>query len=179
MTRQLSAIPAAVVLFLVSVPLVAEGDTAKIEALERKIDALQARIVALEARETFTSFMPDFAERFHVMHRAGDSGDWAVASHELQELKRLTRLSISIDAEKGRIMGEMMNPSFEALENAIGHGNHKKFQTALVEATNTCNACHVATGSGFVQVSLEPAESLTIRHPHKFSEQAVPGGHSH
>ncbi len=45
--------------------------------------------------------MPNFSERFHVMHRAGESGDWAVAAHEFAELKRLTRLSTTIDSEEG------------------------------------------------------------------------------
>jgi hypothetical protein len=160
-------------------PLLASSDEKKFEALERQIEALQTRITTLEARHTFTSFMPDFAERFHVMHIAGEAGDWAVASHELQEMKRLTRLSTSIDADKGKLMQEMMKPSFEALDNAIEHGNHKKFEKALTQTTDTCNACHTATGSGFVQVTLDVRNSLSLRHPHKFVQQKVPGGHSH
>jgi hypothetical protein len=179
MNKQLKAVFAASVLTALSTPLLAESDGAKLEELEGQIKALQARIAALEAHHTFTSFMPDFAERFHVMHRAGDSGDWAVASHELEELKRLTRLSTSIDADKGKLMQGMMKPSFEALENAIEHGNNKKFRKALTQATETCNACHTATGSGFVQVTLDARESLSIRHPHKFQKQEVPGGHTH
>jgi len=179
MSKQLRAVFAASVLAALSTPLLADSDGAKLEELEGQIKALQARIAALEAHHTFTSFMPDFAERFHVMHRAGDSGDWAVASHELEELKRLTRLSTSVDADKGKLMQGMMKPSFEALENAIEHGNTKKFQIALKQTTETCNACHMATGSGFVQVTLDARESLSLRHPHKFQKQEVPGGHTH
>lgn len=61
---------------LLTTSVLAEND-ADIGALKRQIDALQTRIAALEARQTFTSFMPAFAERFHVMHRAGEAGDWA------------------------------------------------------------------------------------------------------
>ena len=179
MYMKLKAIFAATALAALSMPLLADSDGAKIEVLERQIEALQARIAALEAHRTFTTFMPNFAERFHVMHRAGESGDWAIAAHELQEMKRLTRLSTSIDADKGKLMQAMMTPSFEELESAIGHSNHKKFEKALIQTTNTCNACHTATGSDFVQVTLDPAEALSIRHPHKFSEQKMQGGHSH
>jgi hypothetical protein len=179
MKRQLRAVLAASVLAAVSMPLPADSDGAKIEALERQITALQARIAMLEERLTFTSFMPDFAERFHVMHRAGEAGDWAVASHELEELKRITRLSTAVDSEKGKLMQAMMKPSFEALENAIKHGNHDKFVKALIQTTDTCNACHTATGSAFVQVTLDARDSMSLRHPHKFMEQEVPGGHTH
>jgi uncharacterized protein YabN with tetrapyrrole methylase and pyrophosphatase domain len=179
MKRQLRAMLAASVLAAVSMPLLADSDGAKIQALERQVEALQARIAALEERLTFTSFMPDFAERFHVMHRAGEAGDWAVASHELEEMKRLARISPSIDSDKGKLMQAMMNPSFEALEKAIEHGNHDKFVKALSQTTDTCNACHTATGSGFVQVTLDARDSMSLRHPHKFMEQEVPGGHMH
>lgn len=179
MNKELKNILAASALAALAMPALADSDGADIQALQRQIDALQARIAALEAHRTFTSFMPDFAERFHVMHRAGESGDWAIASHELAEMKRLTKLSTSVDAEKGKLMQAMMKPSFEELESAIVHGNHEKFEKALANTTSTCNACHTATGSEFVQVTLDPKESLSIRHPHQFTKQEVPGGHSH
>jgi hypothetical protein len=147
--------------------------------LERQIEALQTRIAALEAYQTFTSFMPNFSERFHVMHRAGESGDWAVAAHEFEEMKRLTILSTTIDAEKGQLMQAMLGPSFEALESAIEHNDHEKFEKALTQTIDTCNACHAATGSDFVQVTLDAREALSIRHPHKFIEREVPDGHAH
>jgi len=179
MNTQLRAVFAAAMLAALSTPLLADSDGAKFEALEHQIEVLQARIAALEERLTFTSFMPDFAERFHVMHRAGEAGDWAVASHELEEMKRLARLSTSIDAATGQLMQEMMKPNFEALENAIEHTNGKKFETALSQTTATCNACHAATGSGFVQVTLDASDSTSLRHPHKFMEQQMTGGHAH
>ena len=167
------------IIFAVSMPLPADSEEAKIQSLERQIEMLESRIAALEARETFTSFMPNFAERFHVMHLAGEAGDWAVASHELQEMERLARVSQSIDAEKGALMLGMMEPNFEALEHAIEHGNHEKFEKALADTTNTCNSCHAATGSAFIRVSLDASDTLSLRHPHKFMKQKMPGGHTH
>jgi len=149
------------------------------DRLVARIQALEARILVLESRFSFASFMPDFAERFHVMHRAGEAGDWAVASHELQEMMRLARLSPSIDNDKGNLMIAMLEPSFEALEHAIEHSNHEKFHKALSQTIDTCNACHTATGSKFVQVELDARGSLSMRHPHKLMERQVPDGHSH
>jgi hypothetical protein len=179
MKKLMKAVALALAIAILSTPVLADSDEAKFKALEHQIEALQTRIAALEARQTFTSFMPNFSERFHVMHRAGEAGDWAVASHELQEMKRLTLLSTTIDGEKGQLMQGMMGPSFEALENAIGHGNHEKFEKALVQTISTCNACHTATGSDFVQVTLDARDSLSIRHPHKLMQRAVSGGHAH
>ncbi len=179
MMKQMKAAALVTAVAMLSTPVLASSDGAKFEALEHQIEALQARIAALEAHQTFTSFMPNFSERFHVMHRAGEAGDWAVASHELQEMKRLTILSITIDNEKGQLMRAMMGPNFEALESAIEHNDHEKFEKALTQTIDTCNACHTATGSDFVQVTLDARQALSIRHPHKFMEREVSSGHSH
>lgn len=179
MTANMKAISVAALLAALSAPVMADEDAADIQALKAQIQALQARVNALEARQTFTSFMPNIAERFHVMHRAGEAGDWAVASHELEELKRITSLSPTIDEKNGRLMIAMMGPSFDALEEAIEHGNHEKFEKALSQSINTCNSCHVATGSEFVEVTLDAEESLSMRHPHRFMRRDMPSGHAH
>lgn len=179
MNKQIKAIVFASLIAILSGPVMADSDAADIRALKGQIEALQARVAALEARQTFTGFMPDFAERFHVMHRAGEAGDWAVASHELAEMKRMAAQSTGIDMEKGKMMQAMMGPSFDALEEAMEHGDPKKFDKALNQTISTCNACHTATGSDFVQVTLDARESLSLRHPHRLMAREVPGGHSH
>ena len=160
-------------------PVHADSDGEALEKLRLQIQALQDRVTALEALTTFTTFMPNFAERFHVMHHAGEAGDWAVASHELAEMQRMARLSTSIDGEKGRLLNAMMAPSFADLDDAIEHGNGTKFEKALVQTITTCNACHAATGSGFVEVTLEVPDLLSLRHPHRLVARGVPEGHSH
>ena len=155
------------------------GHDSSSDSLNERIKVLEARLVALEARHTFAAFMPNMAERFHVMHRAGEAGDWAVAAHELQELKRVTKLSTAVDTEKGELMNAMLDPSLESLEQAIGDGDIENFRKALNQTLNTCNACHVATGSAFVQVDMDAQGSLSMRHPHSFLAQDAPKDHGH
>lgn len=149
-----------------------------VDQLMEQIKAMEGRITILESRFTFASFMPDFAERFHVMHRASDSEDWAVASHELQTMKQLIVSSKYIDAEKGALFQAMMGPVIDKMDNAISHANGKKMTAALTEAVQTCNACHTATGSPFIKVTLDATESLSMRHPHEFTKQKM-GKHMH
>jgi hypothetical protein len=164
---------------LISAPVMADSDDARLKRLEEQVHALQAQVQALEAQQSFTSFMPNFAERFHVMHRAGEAGDWAVAAHELAEMKRLTSLSPTIDKEKGQLMQSMLGGNLAALDEAIEHGNQEKFQKALEQTITNCNSCHVATGSGFVEVVLDATGSLSMRHPHRFVRREMPSGHTH
>ncbi|MDH3713849.1 MAG: hypothetical protein OET44_08400 [Gammaproteobacteria bacterium] len=176
--RMSATLAAPVVIALMSAAL-ADSDAPTVSELQRQIEALQTRIEQLEARHTFASFMPNVAERFHVMHRAGEVGDWAVASHELAEIQRITGLATAADAKNGTLMQGMMAASYAALESAIEHGNAKKFQHALQQTIDSCNACHVATGSDFVEVTLDAADALSLRHPHSLKQRGSPVGHTH
>lgn len=145
-----------------------------------ELEALRKRVAELEAlKPTLTTIMPDFAERFHVMHYAGDAGDWAVAQHELAEMQRMVRVAGVIDAEKGALMKGFLTKNFNELAAAIEHGNRESFDKALAQTVANCNACHAAAGSAFIRVSLDVAESLTLRHPHAFVRERVRGEHMH
>jgi hypothetical protein len=179
MKKRMSATLAAPVIFALAGAVLGDSDSSKVTALQRQIEALEIRIEKLEARHTFASFMPNVAERFHVMHRAGEVGDWAVAAHELAEIERITQLATAADAKNGKLMQGMMAASYKSLESAIEHGNPKKFQLALQQSIDSCNACHVATGSDFVQVTLDTADALSLRHPHRLEQRGSPAGHTH
>lgn len=156
-----------------------EPELETIDDLEREIKALRERVAVLEAlKPTITNFMPSFSERFHVMHRAGDAGDWAVAAHEVDEMRRLTGVVKYIDPKLGELMIAFMDGNLRKLKEAIEHGNPKSFQAALKDTIAGCNACHSATGS-IIAVTLNVAESLSMRHPHALRKSAAPKRHMH
>lgn len=147
--------------------------------LKKEIKALRERVAVLEAlKPTITNFMPNFSERFHVMHRAGDAGDWAVAAHEVDEMRRLTGVTKYIDPKLGELMPAFMDGNLRKLKEAVEHGNSKSFQGALKDTVASCNGCHTATGST-IAVTLNVAESLSMRHPHALRKSAVPKQHMH
>lgn len=158
---------------------VKEPQMKTLDDLAREITGLRQRVAALEAiRPTFTNFMPNFSERFHVMHRAGDVGDWAVAAHEVSEMQRLTRTSKYIDPKLGGLMQGFMDGNLRKLKEAIDHGSAKSFQIALKDTVVSCNGCHAATGST-IAVSLDVDDSLSMRHPHALKKSVVPKEHAH
>ncbi len=168
-------------------PLMADSDSKEVQALTKQVRSLSDEVARLRkaveslqaVQPTMTTLMPDFAERFHVMHLAGDAGDWAVAAHELLELERLVGVAKHIDQKSGALMEGFMNQSFRSLNAAIEHGDHNSFTRALGETVKNCNACHNAVGSPFIEVSLEVDESLNMRHPHALHKSKKPGEHMH
>ena len=88
-------------------------------------------------------------------------------------------MNLTIDADKGNLLQAMMGPSFEALEKSIEHGSRGQLEVALEQTVNTCNSCHAATGSAFINLTLDVPDSLSMRHPHRFTRQDAPEVHLH
>lgn len=158
----------------------APAELETMEDLREEVRALREAVRSLQAtRPTTTALMPDFAERFHVIHYAGEAGDWAVATHELLEMERIMKVIGRVNSEYGEMMQGFMSPSFDALNAAIEHGDRGAFNDALTGTVEQCNACHTAVGSGFVEVTLDVDESLSMRHPHRLQPSEKPGDHTH
>lgn len=177
----------ALVIVGLSGAVMADSDSKEVQALTQKVRALSDEVEQLRkvveslqaVQPTVTSLMPEFAERFHVMHYAGESGDWAVSAHEMLALQRLINVIKHIDAEKGAMMEGFMNGSFRKLNAAIEHGNRESFRKALTETVKNCNNCHVAVGSPFMKVLLEARDSLSLRHSHDLGESKAHGPRTH
>jgi hypothetical protein len=176
-----------IAIFGFSGPVMADTDSKELQTLTKEIRALTAEVAELQKsvaslqrlRPTLTALMPDFAERFHVMHYAGEAGDWAVAGHELLALKGLIDVGKQVDPEKGPMLDGFMTASFNKINAAIEHGDVASFVTALDEGVKSCNACHVAVGSAFIKVTLEGRDALSLRHPHALDPSKMPGKHMH
>lgn len=161
-----------------------EHDDGEVQAGKGELEALRAEVEELRAmvellKPSLTRLMPDFAERFHVMHRAGDSGDWAVAQHELLAMRSIIDLSRRVEPEKGQMLEGFMHQPFADLDTAIEHEDREAFDKALGQTIDNCNACHEAVGSPFVEVVLDARSSLSMRHPHRLQASEPRQGHTH
>ena len=172
-------------------PMMGAGGPQQIQALKKEISALKAEVEALRkavvslqaSQPTLTTLMPDFAERFHVMHYAGDAGDWALAAHELQGMQDILKVARQIDAKHVELMESFLGGNFRKLNEAIEHGGGEAFDKALEDTITSCNSCHVAVGSPFIKVTLDVDISkglgLSLRHPHALSKSKASTKHIH
>lgn len=155
----------------------ATAEQDELEALRAEVAELRSMVELL--KPSLTRLMPDFAERFHVMHRAGDNGDWAVAQHELLAMRSIVDLAKRVEPDKGAMLEGFMQKPFEDLSTAIEHEDKDVFNKTLGQTIKNCNACHEAVGSPFVQVVLDARSSLSMRHPHKLRTSEPMHGHTH
>ncbi len=189
MTVEFKLLIASLVLAAVSAstPVAADEDSLALEQLRAEIDRLANEVSRLRAevdtlnaiRPTVTTLMPAIAERFHVMHYAGDAEDWALAAHELASIRHLVEIMRRVDPERGALADGFLQPHFKQLEAAIEHANRNDFNRALGASVEACNACHVAAGSPTMRVALDAADSLSLRHSHVLAPTKKPGEHPH
>ncbi|ATJ83330.1 hypothetical protein ACFPTY_09945 [Halomonas beimenensis] len=167
----------------------AEGETASTaplepQSLEHRVGSLEEELARVEAslealQPDMTMIMPNFAERFHVMHRAGDAGDWAVANHELLTMQQIIARMRRFDPENGALLDDYMSGPLNNLAELIEHRDREAFAQALEQTVQVCNACHKAVGSPFIRVTLDPPETLNMRHPHQLRSSEAPREHTH
>lgn len=152
----------------------------QVEQLSREVEDLKEAVELLNSiRPTVTRLMPEMAERFHVMHYAGEEGDWALASHELMGIQQLVGIIEKIDPAKGAMANGFLAEDFNKLNAAIEHADRKRFNTALEAMVESCNGCHVAAGSSSMTVVLDARDSLSLRHSHNLSASEKPDDHTH
>lgn len=166
---------------------VASEDSAKIQQLTSQVATLKDEVSGLKkaieslraAQPTITMLMPNFSERFHVMHYAGEAEDWAVAAHELLGLRHLVEVMQEVDPEKGAMANGFLDADFDEILEAIEHEDMELFEQSLDEAVKNCNACHVAIGSPSMKITLDAMDSLSMRHSHDLGKSKMPGDHKH
>lgn len=154
-----------------------DQDLARLGARMKKLEQQVSELRTL--MPTFTTMMPNFSERFHVMHRAGEAGDRAVAQHELLEIRRMMAMAQVIDARNGRLMQDFPTEPLKRVAAAVEHQDAGRFLEALDATVTSCNACHDAAGSAFINVGLEADHTLSMRHAHRFLEWDPLGEHMH
>lgn len=92
----------------------------------------------------------------HKMTLAIDAGNQPLAdfyAHELEEyLEDTLKVESYHDKPIGKLAKAMLVPAFENVEKDIKAGDLKQASGKLDTMINACNACHNATGYGFIAI---------------------------
>jgi cytochrome c553 len=74
-------------------------------------------------------------------------------AHELEEtIEDAEKIESYKDQPIGRLTQAMLVPGFEALEDALEGDDWTKTDERFNALIHACNACHQATGFGFIQI---------------------------
>ena len=93
---------------------------------------------------------------------AGVVQNWPLANYELEQIRASIRLAKSLFPDSDKSNMDTMKPAAEDLDKAINAKDAAKFTSAYSKLTVACNACHEATGLGFIKIRvprLSPIET--------------------
>jgi cytochrome c553 len=93
---------------------------------------------------------------------AGAVQNWPLANYELEQIRASIRLAKTLFPDSDKSNMDTMKPAAEDLDKAINAKDAAKFTSAYSKLTAACNACHEATGFGFIKIRvprLSPIET--------------------
>jgi cytochrome c553 len=103
---------------------------------------------------------------------AGAVQNWPLANYELEQIRASIRLSKTLFPDSDKSNMDTMKPAAEDLDKAINAKDAANFGRAFGKLTAACNACHEATGFGFIKIR-EPRLSPIETSP--FSDESFSG----
>jgi cytochrome c553 len=93
---------------------------------------------------------------------AGTVQNWPLASYELEQIRASIRLAKTLFPDSDKSNMDTMKPAAEDLDKAINAKDAASFTRAYSKLTAACDACHEATGFGFIKIRvprLSPIET--------------------
>ena len=102
---------------------------------------------------------------------AGAVQNWPLASYELEQIRASISLAKTLYPNSEKSDMNTMVPAADDLERAIKAKDSAGFTSAYAKLTAACNACHEATGFGFIKIRV-PRLSPIETSP--FSDEAFP-----
>ena len=131
-------------------PFAALAQAAKPEHPDGK-PAVQNYIPGLEVFMTF--IQGEHAKLWY----AGHAGNWPLAAYELGEIKEvMSDVQDLVPRFKDLPLADMLDAvitgEIAPLEQAIDAKNPQAFAAGFDKLTAACNACHQATGNGFIRI---------------------------
>jgi mono/diheme cytochrome c family protein len=127
------------------------------------LGAAVAAARAEEAKSDRAPFSPqvsDFMSETQLSHFklwfSGSLANWPLARYEIEQMKTSLQLAAEFGAKAYPNFSDLLKsdaePAFAALDAAIAGKNEAAFITGFERLTKSCNACHTATGLGFIVI---------------------------
>ena len=110
-------------------------------------------------------FMSETQLRHFKLWFSGSLSNWPLAAFEVAKMKASLDLAAEFDARTDPNFSDLKkasaDPAFEALETAIAGKNEAAFIQGFERLTKSCNACHAASGFGFIKIQTPTASPFS------------------
>lgn len=103
------------------------------------------------------TIMIEYSRRFTTMYYAAEGGNWDMAAYQAKEMTEIQEVGEHTRPQFAAMLNGFEESSLSKLADTIKAKDWKQFEAAFQHATAGCNACHSATGHGFIHYELPNA----------------------
>lgn len=122
-----------------------------------------------EPPQRFGQLMSEVGHRFERLGMAGRAGAWELAAYDVHELEEVfeedmphARPPAEVTIDLVPLAAAFASTPLPELSRAIEGHDTARFETAFASTATACNACHQATGHGFIVVPTTPGEAVPV-----------------
>ena len=102
--------------------------------------------------------MHEIGYRATAAYHAANGGNWGLAQYELKELLEAQEVAEITRPKRAEMLKAFEQGNLQSLGEAIEKKNINQFNQRFSAVVNACNACHAATGHGFIKYQV-PTQS--------------------
>jgi hypothetical protein len=106
------------------------------------------------------TIMLEYSGRFTNMFYAAKGGNWDFADYQLKEAREIQEVGENTRPKRAEDLKKFESTYLDPIGKAIDAKDFQKFEAAVKEAVNGCNACHKKAGFKFIRYEL-PASAPT------------------
>ena len=98
--------------------------------------------------------MMEYSHRFYVAYYAAKAGNWDLAKYELHEMLEIQEVGEATRPKHAPALKTFEETYLSKVEKSAQAEKWKDFDTAYKKAVAGCNACHAASGHGYIRYKL-------------------------
>ncbi|MBI3696814.1 MAG: hypothetical protein HY238_18505 [Acidobacteria bacterium] len=119
--------------------------------------------------------MIEYATRFGNIYYAAQAANWGMAAYQLKEMVEIQEVGETTRPARGDALRGLEQGALKPLALDIVNQDIRKFNTDFATAVAFCNACHQATGFGYVVYKLpdQPEVPAKLDTGQKFTTQEL------
>ena len=98
--------------------------------------------------------MLEYSHRFYIVYYAAKAGNWNLAAYELHEMLEIQEVAEATRPERAAALKAFEDSYLSKVEESVKAKEWKKFDTSYKKAVVGCNACHSASGHGYIRYKI-------------------------
>lgn len=148
--------------FAVAGMVACQGNSAGLQEALQRIDSLEAKLQNAHTPGWGETMRGAMQVHHSNLWFAGEAGNWELAEHMVEELEEgFEKLRNWYPDDPETQAMPMIDQPLRTLAEAIENQDMAAFKTGYLTVTQSCNACHVATGNAIYVIQIPATPGLT------------------